>query len=86
MFKFFAQLFRNMKTVCDATHHMFLTCHFVDALQSYIGIYDINKSTEKSEWVVTSMQIWTKYLLKSIWVWNWNDFPILRRNIYGHET
>ena len=33
----------------------------------HIGIYDMNKSTEMSEWVVTSMQIWTKCLLKSIW-------------------
>ena len=57
MFEFFTHIFCNMKTVCDATNQMFLTCHFVDALQSYIGIYDINKSTETNEWVVTSMQI-----------------------------
>ena len=30
-----------------------------------IGIYDINKSTKMSQWVVTSMQIWTKCLNQS---------------------
>ena len=44
-----------------------IKCFTLDTLwmpyNHHIGIYDINKSTETSEWVVTSMQFWTNACL-----------------------
>ena len=65
----FTQIFCNVKTVCDATNQTFLTCHFVDALQSPYRDLRYNKIN-----INERVSCHLSADLNKIWVWNWNDF------------